>query len=199
MNCKLVSLLFITFIFLSCKKQNKEVEYYFKGVVNGKTVHFTTFNVNDNYLSSTYEHSYSGSSGHDIYDGTSIQKYSSSQGSIDENHISVSILKRFTTLPVIEDIRSMYKIGGYPFGIAKQSSMTVNGAVVEYFDENGNLWSSEYGNQNGSTFSIIEIADIKADTEEKMMKATFNCKVYNSGNSILISGAEIKGVIINKF
>ena len=82
----------------------------------------------------------------------------------------------------------------YPY-----SPNSADGVVIEWFDANGELWSTDLGsaNQTGSAFVIKEIKTsyINAYLDVRL-KATFNCTLYNSSGQ---SKALTEGTYVGSF
>lgn len=54
----------------------------------------------------------------------------------------------------------------------------IPGPEVVFVDQNATHWSSRYGNQLGSTFTITQNVQGKT-SDRRYLKGTFSCKVYN--------------------
>jgi hypothetical protein len=67
------------------------------------------------------------------------------------------------------------------------SPNSADGIVIEWYDSNGELWSTEIGTANQSGSSFVIVANLSSHVNgylDVKLKATFNCKLYNaSGQS----------------
>jgi hypothetical protein len=192
-------------VFVSCKKEKESSEnsessseypYYFSATINGKAVKYEANDIGSRYdcgVSSPYS---AIDDDYDFYEGTFIQD------SEDEtkNNIYVYILQRFNGgEPTYNQRVGMFHLGSYSYGYSNidDNLPTINGASIYYIDEKGIEWWSEAGSQSGSTFKITEISDIEDGTSDKIFKASFSCKLYDSdGNSIQVTNAQIRGKIL---
>lgn len=79
---------------------------------------------------------------------------------------------------------SFFTTGTYPY-----STDAANGIEIHYWDANGEAWSTDYGDQTGSTFTITKSVGANSTFfYENKFEATFNCKLYN------FSGTQMKTV-----
>ena len=207
-TCRSLTLIFITALVISaCSKKtdsDNKYPYYFKGSIDGNAVSYQANNINTVYSSGTNwmangegpDNTDDGSNDH--YDGTILQEYGINAP---VNAIGVYILKHFDNYmsPTEEEREAMYYLGNFPYGKLDEFNTlnTKNGAVIEYYDNNGEWWTSENGPQTGSTFSITELSVNNEGTSKKIMKANFSCKLYNqTGQSIQLTNGEIRGLIL---
>lgn len=198
---KINLLVLVLVIIVSCKKSkdsdntpSKNYPFYFTGDVNGVSLKWQ----GDDETDSKYQCNISqavrqnGVSDFDIYEGTVIMD----KETIPSNLITVSLLKYFNHSPNAAERIAMIAPGVYPYGVSNSSSATVNGVSIQYTDANGNVWNSELGVNTGSAFTITEVAESTDGLSDKIFKATFSCKVYNSTGSITFNNATIRGRVL---
>lgn len=106
------------------------------------------------------------------------------------------LLKNFSDRPECSQMDAMFRVGAYPFGQTSKSTDEIgkDGIMVYWVDGNGVCWSTESApaTQSGSSFKITEYIDFKNIYSTKIMKATFNCMLYDGkGHSKTLT----KGVI----
>ena len=187
-------------LLFSCTKEakddtNDKFPYFFSATVNGKAVKYEANDVDSRFECGISAPSASLGDEHDAYEGTFIQD---SQDEM-KNNIYVHILKHFSTgEPSYDQRLAMFRVGSYNYGkLGENGDPTQDGASISYTDENGVEWHSEGGSQAGSTFAITEISDNEDGTSEKIMKASFSCKLYDdNGNSIQVINGKISGKIL---
>jgi hypothetical protein len=82
----------------------------------------------------------------------------------------------------LDQIKPFLAPGSKPYGIERTSiyNQTKNGVLIRY-TENGTTWTSETGDQTGSTFESVEFkkATTNNDRYSNVWKARFSCTVYN--------------------
>ena len=196
----LLLMAFSSILFSSCKKEStkdsSDYPYYFTATINGSAVKYEADDLNSLYGSGTSQPENSiGFDNYDIYEGTLLQKMTGEY----ENSIYVHILKHFTHEPSSSERAGMITIGNYGYGVSNSDNSTVNGASIEYYDANGDSWTTETGTQTGSTFQITELVDNNDGTSGKIFKASFSCKLYNSDGtqSIQLTNGVIRGKILS--
>ena len=198
-------ILFVTVQFLSCQKEiawegnnssNSTYPYYFIATINGKLVKFEADDINSRYGCGTSQPSSElVPSDYDIYEGTVLLDPLEPT----KNSAWVHILKYFDHDPNQTERNSMIKLGSYSYGLSDVSSSTINGASIDFIDENGVTWFSETGTQSSSSnFKIVELIDNTDGTSGKIFKATFNCKLYNldGSASIQVTNGLVRGKIL---
>lgn len=110
------------------------------------------------------------------------------------------ILKNFSDRPSeCSKMDAMFHIGSYPFGKVSLSTEEngKDGIVIYSVDAEGVHWSSDMApaTQSGSSFEIVEYIDFTDIYSSKIMKAKFNCMLYDGkGHSKTLT----KGVIRSK-
>lgn len=201
------SILFFTILLSSCQKEisgetnnnngnNTTYPYYFIATINGKPVKFEADDNSSRYGCGTSQPSSEiAPSDYDIYEGTVLLDPLEPT----KNSAWVHILKYFDHEPNSTERNSMIKLGDYPYGLSDVSSSTINGASIDYIDENGVTWFSETALQSStSNFKIVELIDNTDGTSGKIFKATFNCTLNNSdgSKSILVTNGIIRGKIL---
>ena len=69
----------------------------------------------------------------------------------------------------------------YTTGSLSYSPSAFNGIRITYFDSTGDIWSTDFGSsdQTGSAFNITDIRTFNIFDYTVVIRATFNCKVYN--------------------
>nr|WP_321355552.1 hypothetical protein [uncultured Draconibacterium sp.] len=76
----------------------------------------------------------------------------------------------------------------------------IDGGVVYYVDNEGVFWSSGLSpaTQNSSAFEITEYVDLDLPIASKVVKAKFNCTLYDgNGNSKTIRNGEARAMIFS--
>lgn len=109
------------------------------------------------------------------------------------------ILKNFSDWPECSQMEAMFYVGSYPFGQTNNSTNEngKDGIVIYSVDAEGVYWSSDMAPaiQSGSSFEITEYIDFADTYSTKIMKAKFNCMLYDGkGHSKTLT----KGVIRSK-
>lgn len=191
---------------VSCKKEKNNstvisnFPYYFSATVNGVNVKYEADDLNSIYgcgisrPESSSENYSTGDFNYDIYEGTFFRAANDE----DHNLVKVHILKYFKHVPSYEERDAMIIVKDYGYGVSETSTNTINGASIEYTDANGKIWSSEKGVQEGSKFSIIELADNKDGSSKKIFTAKFSCKLYDETgeNSVSVLDGVVRGKIL---
>lgn len=138
--------------------------------------------------------------------GTTPNGYQQNQGMIfiqgltPNNSAGVVILKNFPDRPSeCSQMDAMFHIGSYPFGLTSLSTEETgkDGIMIFCVDADGVSWTTENApaTQSGSSFEITEYIDFKDAYSSKIMKAKFNCMLYDGkGHSKTLT----KGVIRSK-
>lgn len=164
--------------------------YYFSGEVDGKAVNYGT-----DYVGIYQAANSSREDEWDIYEGTAVGKTTTA----DTNAIWVSMLKYFDHEPSLDEHWAMFETGEYEYGLPFESSETISGASILFFDEHGKEWSSERGPQTGSSFNVTEVTENEDHLYGMIFAATFNCKLYDEqGNSIELKNAKVRGPIYGR-
>jgi hypothetical protein len=191
--------LFLMFVVTASKKDNSSKnnfrpEFYFTGEIAGKQVNYLVDDNTNTYSAGPFKQENSTDPDYDYYKGTVVGETKD----IYKNNIYVTILKYFNHHPALPELFSMIHTGKFGYGVGDESNTTVDGAAIMYLDENGNQWSSEFGPQNGSCFSISEVTDYPGSAIMKVFKACFSCKLYDptGTKSIQISNATIRGTVL---
>jgi hypothetical protein len=113
-------------------------------------------------------------------------------------YVAVVILKTFPERPdQCSQMDGMFHIGSYPFGQTSRSTEEdgKDGVAIFYMDADGVYWSSDYepATQSGSSFEITEYTDFTTMFSSKIMKAKFNCTLYDGeGHSKTLTNGEIR-------
>lgn len=198
--------------FSSCKKKDPNnggssnsgapsitSNYYFQANINGSWV---TFQHNNTTLFAGYGSNYSAT-------GDTIKGYSEFSGISDlaESNgggiggIGVNKLYELDSI----DQFNLFKLGTRTYGRYNSDSIPQKftaGVYVSYL-VNDVLWSSDLGSgdQTGSSFTITEFIDNNTDyTSEKIVAATFSCKLYDgNGNSKTVTNGKYRGRVIDLF
>ena len=111
------------------------------------------------------------------------------------------LMKTFDTSNTWEEpsgteVEAMFSVKSYTYGVRDDMATPVNGAVVEYLDASGTLWSSDRGSagQSGSTFEITEHTANSDGYSHKISKAKFSCTLYDdNGNTLSLTNGVSKG------
>lgn len=171
--------------------------YYFIATIDGKLIKYEADDLNSRYGCGTSQPSNALIPGDfDIYEGTVLLDPMDPT----RNSVWVHILKYFDHDPTQAERSGMIKTGDYPYGYSDVSSSTINGASIDYIDENGITWFSETGTQNpGNSFKIVELIDNTDGSSGKIFRATFNCTLYNQdgSSSIQLTNGVIRGKILS--
>lgn len=192
----LILVLYICLGVTACKKDNSNTNYpyYFTATINGVNIKYEANDEDSRYGCGISQPSSANvPDDYDIYEGTLIEDMMTSSS----NQIYVHILKYFTDDPTLNERVAMIHLGAYGYGKSDVSSATVNGASITYIDKDGKTWSSEAGDQTGSTFTITELIDNPESINGKIFKANFSCKLYDgNAGSIQVINATIRGKIL---
>lgn len=168
--------------------------FYFKATINSKNLTYTV-NSPSNIIGGLVDYSHAdpltdiGEYGY----GFSISDFDKR----DTNDISLYIVKDFASLPSQANQLSIFRLGNYNYF---SGTATVEVALINYIDENGEGWTSN-GNQTGSTFSITELVNAPTDLDGvKIFTAKFSCKLYSviDSRSINLVNGEMRGVVISR-
>ncbi|HOZ51264.1 MAG TPA: hypothetical protein PLU17_05370 [Chitinophagaceae bacterium] len=93
----------------------------------------------------------------------------------------------------------LFSTGTKAFGKYKGLTGSMNGFIIHYV-ENGVEWRSDNGsaNQSGSSIVITDLSINSIDfLSQKIVKATFSCKLYNdSGASKTLTNGKFRGRIL---
>lgn len=192
-----IYLILILLACFACKKDDPAEEtddnitsdYYFAATINGEKMLIQEGI--DGYANGT-------SAG----GGSTPDGFQQEQGAVflggPNGYVAVVIAKTFPERPdQCSQMDGMFHIGSYPFG---QTSMSTedngkDGAVIYHIDADGVYWSSGYepATQSGSSFEITEYTDFKTIFSSKIMKAKFNCTLYDGeGHSKTLTNGEIR-------
>lgn len=188
------SILFILIVlpfFPGCTKDDKRdlnEKYSFTGTIDSNSIRWevkAVDNTNDTSKCNARAYYYYGQlpldcSSTDCYDvkagvvvGERLRNYS----------IQVMYL-RATRTGDVNQLKPFFTPGFMPFGSQRSSiyTTTQNGVIIRYI-EDGRIWTSEQGDQTGSTFESVEFKDatIEKDIYSNIWRARFSCKVYFSG------------------
>jgi hypothetical protein len=193
---KRLSVVLSILIFIAgCSKNSSHPNYpyYFSGVISGKSIVYNASDVNTQYGCGISFPANSAGQDVDQYVGTMIQDPSDPTTS----SIEVYQLKRFDHTPTNQEMSAMWSVGTFNFGksnISSTGGQTVNGASIRYYDENGDEWDTEGGQQTGSSFVVTELTDNPNHTSAKIFTARFNCILYNDlGHSMKLENGVIRG------
>ena len=153
---------------------------YFRGDIQiGKNA---AFNYQDNRLSITLQFLEIDTATSSIY---YQQKLRYSIGGVEKN-TGFLFSKKFTNTDTITDeaVKTMYHTGTYPF---TRDSLKQDGIAITYISVTDPLvfWTSELGDQTGSTFTINKITPLNNEERENQysISGTFNCKMYSKSSS----------------
>ncbi|HAH25744.1 MAG TPA: hypothetical protein DCL77_18635 [Prolixibacteraceae bacterium] len=177
----------------TAEKQDFDItaDYYFAAIVDGETM--------------LIQHSIEGY-GNGVSRGglPTPNGFQQSQGMIfikgltPNNSAGAVILKYFPDMPLeCSQMDGMFHTGSYPFGQTSLSTEETGkeGIVVYCVDADGVYWSSDLApaTQSGSSFKITEYIDSTDTYSTKIMKANFNCKLYDGkGHSKTLTKGEIR-------
>lgn len=99
------------------------------------------------------------------------------------NAIDVVFLQATKTNEV-KQLIPLFTLGPMPYGNQRTSPYTAtqNGIIIKY-TEGGRIWTSEKGDQTGSTFESVEFKEASIDKNiySHVWRARFSCKVYFDG------------------
>ena len=106
-----------------------------------------------------------------------------------------------TGTPSAEKRATAFKVGKYGFAVYDNFNLPFKeGASIEYYDENGDGWSTAYGtaSQSGSSFEVLEFVENTDFTSYYIIKVKFNCTLYNyDGDKSKKLVGEARGRIIS--
>ncbi|WP_321375902.1 hypothetical protein [uncultured Draconibacterium sp.] len=202
---KVIYLLSITLFLLACSKDENETEeitefeitaeYYFVATIDGEKVQLE-YNI-DGYGNGPISGGGTNNGGYQYYDGTVFMK-----GLSANNSAGVIFLKTFSDSPWCNQILEMYNTGTYNYGIESLSEEEngKDGALIYYVNNDGVQWSSGFlpATQNNSSFHLLEYTDLQTFYSNKVMKAEFECTLYNSnGDSKELTNGEVKGMCVS--
>lgn len=195
---KLLLIASVFFAFSACEKDEPEkttltptAAFYFTGKFDGKDILLQ--DGIDNYGSGA------GASG-----GNSSGTFEAEQSVVIANMATqkvsgFTIVKGLPKEPTeCNELEPMFHTGTYPYSKYKSGSTgsLTDGAVVMHVDENGTVWSSNYGaaDQTGSTFEIVEHITNNDGWSKRISKARFSCKLYDKqGNMKAFTNGEVRG------
>ncbi len=126
----------------------------------------------------------SGSYGSFIYDNNTSNSYFA----VDKGRMIF-----FGSQPDTMSFKNFFSTGSYSYSAGAQ-----NGISISYYDSNNALWSTDQGtgDQTGSTFTITDRKTNNAFDYTVIIRAIFNCKVYNSSGQ---SKTLTEGVYVGDF
>lgn len=119
-----------------------------------------------------------------LYDNNTLQSYFA----VDKGRMIF-----FGAFPDTASFKSFYSPASYSYSIGAQ-----NGIVISYQDSNNVLWSTDQGSgdQSGSSFVITDRKTYTITDYTVVIRATFNCKVYNSSDQ---SKTLTEGIYVGEF
>ena len=92
-------------------------------------------------------------------------------------------------------IAANYAAGRYDFYNKGTSLSVKNGIVLVWTDQNGAKWQTNFGEQSGSSFSIVKTEVVQGQNRitHTIITAIFNCKLYtNKGNVKLLTNGKLR-------
>ena len=94
---------------------------------------------------------------------------------------AIGIYKKFTvTTPTADQIKAMLGVRTFTYSL----NSAADGAFFSYTDANNVTWSTQKGDQTGSTFRITEYITDPTGLCPMIAKYEFSCKIYDgNGNS----------------
>lgn len=202
------TLLTVVFTFTNCKSDDEEkvepeleskASYYFEGTLNGEEISFEE--------SLTYGNgSGTRQSGLEYYAVTStftnINGYYTSDTSAKAGGVEVAFiasLKDETTSYNTEmDFQSsLIENRSYEYATELDYHRKIE---FYYYDENQVSWSTVEGNQEGSTFEVVELIDNTDGYSVKVFTANFSCTLYNEkGESKKLTNGVFRGRVVSLF
>lgn len=220
---RLLSIIFVIIAFAGCQKSDNQLashhysvnsvkdSFYFKGQLNGTDILWivpshkndTSFIYQAGASEGYSDLSNECSEGHCFYLVASTQIYWNVANVRPQMNVAFNMA---TSSRSREEYLSWFAPGTKIYQTSvRQSKITdlldpaKNGLVVFYIDQNGNTWSSNRGNQQGSSFESISLNDeIRTDVpSQKVWKARFSCTLYDDyGNTMQLKNAEIYGPVL---
>ncbi len=137
---------------------------------------------------STVQNYYSLSGGPYISETQSAKKYGSYFYDVINQYVIIGITKAYliydseNLIVSKEEFIDYFDEGTYPLYTPSSN----NGIIIGLGDGLGNYYTSDIGEQTGSSFKIVssrvESIDEQSEIVEMKFYAEFNCKVYNSSN-----------------
>lgn len=203
MKKKLLLVLAITLLLFNCSKDdNKDEEtsdfditseYYFAAIIDGEKVLFQ--HGIDGHFNAISSGGCTTPAGVQQEQGMVFMK-----AFVPKNYGSVILLKSFTDWPSkCSELEQMFHTGSYNFGVGcgMDGKIEKDGVVIQYIDNDGVSWTSDLSpsTQAGNSFKITEYKDFATPTTSKIMKAIFNCTLYDAnGNSKELTKGEIRSL-----
>ncbi|MDZ4845686.1 MAG: hypothetical protein SH857_09070 [Chitinophagales bacterium] len=107
---------------------------------------------------------------------------------------SLLFMQTFPSQPDSGEIERIIHTGSYPYGSSALDSLK-DGAEITLTDTSGKKWSSAFGIQTASTFSISEHKENDFDIFTPFITTgNFQCTLYDSlGNSLAITSGSFTG------
>src|SRR5437764_6469237 len=141
--------IFFFILFFGCKKESgTSYPFYFTATINNKSVSYQADDMGSQYQCGISFPSNGLGQDIDQYVGTMIVDGSNPSS----NAIYVHQLKRFNHAPTEDEMRGMWSVGNFTYGKSNLSvtgGQTINGASITYYDNQGEVWTSEGGSQTG--------------------------------------------------
>jgi len=194
----------------SCKKKEDDdvpsakkttAKYYFNATIDG--VAYSVEDLKDGYTNGVSTESdmlqigTSNDFNYFLYDNSIYLDYNK----LEKGYFYFGLINKFfnNSNPPPADRIAKFTTGVHNYGIFENSQAYEEGAAVTYLDAQGKNWATYFGSadQTGSTFNITEAIDNTDGTSYMIIKATFNCTLYDkSGNSMKLTNGEGRGRII---
>lgn len=116
--------------------------------------------------------------------------------------VYIGLLDSFDFTPAGAEYAAMWTVGNYTYGkreIQNNGAM-MDGALIEYIDSNGMIWSTDRGipYQDESRFDITMVTDNEDDEfSVKIAEVEFECTLYNDlGDSIMVTSGVFLGRVV---
>lgn len=183
---------------ISCEKEtevppvDQEPAFYFSATIDGKDIKYEVKDSSSEYLCFVGRREYAEETTEFYHsEGTSF----SGKATTLKNTVWVKVLKYFDHYPDSNDRLGMLRTGNYNYAFRNGFGTWTDGAIVEYFDEEGKLWLSDPGAQAGNAFTVTDITESTGTNFKKIFKAAFNCKLYDVDGieSLQLSNGIVKG------
>jgi len=198
--------IFAITLLLGCKKEETPTpasneRYYFTGTIDSNPVAWAVkatdnrtdssrYHIRSHYFYTQWPLDCTTADCTDLGAGTVAQERNRGSG------IEVVFVQMARSIEV-RDLKPLFTPGTKSFGLQRTSLYgTGKTGILVRYTENGRVWTSEGGDQTGSTFESLEFnpATTDKDRYSDVWRARFSCKVYFSGlPPKTIQDAEIYG------
>ena len=198
---KTIFLAGVLLLCFACSKDDQEFQsiydvssdYYFAASIDGVPLIIEVDN--ENYFN------YSGDEGEQTLSGYVAGRetyFGGLEGDVDQ--VSIVFVKTFETEPTdCAELSTILTIGQKDYaGLTSFEDLTISdGVVIDYVDANGVLWSTGTldGDVSDGEFRVTEITKYKYDPTTCVVKARFNCTLFNEyGTSVELTNGEFSAV-----